>query len=348
VPATLSLGSRDFAQFLWAVANIPVALVQFVVPNFDFFRDLYATVWSHRYTGGREDVVLRAIEKEVERDPRISFVVQTGDVVENGRRGKLWEIFAKKYAKLRTTAPYLATLGNHERTYDHLGRENWNAVMGPPAAPERYWFAVDFPESIARFVFIDTNILVDSRNHYPDSLENALAEEQIAWIDSALAVPARFRFVVQHNPLVTSGHYLDDWQLDDSKPVETRRRARLIDIFRRRRVTAVLAGHEHLYLRTFIRGKDGKGFWHIASGGAGAPLYRISKNERLAALAVTLPDSSRVTWNKARSMYHYCRLTIVRRPKPGEERCVLDVFRVRSSGKVYPIDHVDLTQWPKE
>jgi hypothetical protein len=348
LPAVLNIGSRDFSNFLWGAVNIPVTLVQFFVPKMDFFRDLYATVWSHRYTGGREDVVLRAVENEVSRDPRISFVVQTGDVVENGRRGRLYEHFATKYAKLRTTVPYLATPGNHERTHDHLGRENWEAVMGPPAAPERYWYAVDFPESIARFVFIDTNVLVDPANNYPDSLERALSEEQIAWIDSALAVPARYRFVVQHHPLVTSGHYLSDWEQDDSKPEELRRRARLIEIFRRRRVTAVLGGHEHLYLRSFIRGKDGKGFWHIATGGGGAPLYRLSKRERLAGVAVQLPDSSRVTWSRARSMYHYCRLTIVRRPKPGDERIVLDVFRVRSSGKVYSIDHVDLSQWPKE
>jgi hypothetical protein len=220
--------------------------------------------------------------------------------------------------------------------------------MGPPAQPERYWFAVDFPESIARFVFIDTNVLADPTDHYPDTLESAISNEQLAWVDSALAVPARYRFVVMHYPLVSSGHYLSDWQYDDSKPQETRRRGRLLEICRRRRVTAVISGHEHLYQRTFVRGRDGHGFWNIATGGGGAPLYHISEMERKSALAVLLPDSSRVTWNRERSMYHFGRLTIVRRPKRGEERIVLDVYRVRSSGRVYRIDHADLTQTPAE
>jgi hypothetical protein len=346
VPAVLNIGSRDFTQFLWGLVNIPVALVQSVVPNFDLFRDLYAMFWSHTFTGGREDVVLRALEREIARDPGVSFVIQTGDVVENGLRGRLWERFVQKHERLRRSVPYLAAPGNHEKTALPLGAANWNAVMGPPAQPGKYWFAVDLPESIARFVFIDTNVLADPYDAFPDSLEDTLSTEQLDWIDSTLAVPARYRFVIQHFPIVTSGHYLSNWEYDDSKPEELRRRARLIEIFRRRNVTGLIAGHEHLYQRTYVRGRDGKGFWQVATGGAGAPLYRISEIERKAAAAVVLPDSSYVTWNRARSMYHYCRLTIVRRPKPGEERIILDVYRVRSNGKVERIDHVDLTQAP--
>ena len=348
VPAVLGVGSRDFTQVLWGLVNIPVALIQGIVPSLDLFRDLYSSMWSHRYSGGGENRVLKAVLREVERPLKPSFIVQTGDVVENGRRGGQWQDFVDKHTPLRTSVPYLATVGNHERTWNPVGRRNWEAVMGPPAQSERYWFAIDFPESIARFVFLDSNVLADPKDHYPDSLEDAMAAEQLAWLDSALAVPARYRFVVQHHPLVTSGHYLSDWKYDDSKPEETRRRGKLLEICRRRKVTAVLAGHEHLYQRTFVRGRDGKGFWHIATGGGGSPLYRISEIERKAALAVTLPDSSRVTWNRARSMYHYCRLTLVRRPKPGEERLALDVYRVRDNGRTYLIDHVDLSQWPTD
>jgi hypothetical protein len=349
VPAVItSLGSPDFIQFLWGAVNVPVALIQGLVPSLDLFRDLWSAFRTHLYSGGRELTVLRAMQRELNRKTKVSFVVQTGDLVENGRRGRQWERFVRRHSDFRTAVPYLATVGNHERTWHEQGRRNWEAVMGPPAQPMRYWFAVDFPESIARFVFLDTNVLADPSDHYPDSLESVLASEQLAWLDSALAVPARYRFVALHHPLVTSGHYLSDWKYDDSKPVEINRRARVLEICRRRRVTAVFAGHEHLYQRTFIRGRDGRGVWHVATGGGGSPLYRLTERERKAALAVSLPDSSVVVWNKARSMHHYCRLTLVRRPKPGEERLVLDVYRVRSNGRTYLIDHVDLTQLPPE
>jgi hypothetical protein len=347
LPAVMEIGSPDFMHFLWGVVNIPVALVQAVIPKLDLFRDLWSAFWSHQYSDNAERRVLKALEKELQRDPRVSFIIQTGDVVENGLRGAQWENFSKLYANLRQTAPYLAAPGNHERTYDPLGQQNWNAVMGPPAQPGRYWFAIDFPESLGRFVFLDTNVLADPSDHYPDSLENVLANEQIAWLDSVLAVPARYRFVVMHHPLVTSGHYLSNWEYDDSKPIETRRRGRILEICHRRHVTAVVGGHEHLYQRTFVQ-KRGRGFWHIATGGAGAPLYRIAEHERLAALAVTLPDSSQVTWTAARSVYHYGRITILRRPKPGEEYIRLDVYQVLDNGDVTLLDHQDLTDYPRE
>lgn len=346
VPAVMGIGSQDFPQFLWGLVNIPVAAAQLVVPKMDFFRDAWSYFFSHKFTGGAQNAVLKAVQTDIAREGQVSFVVQTGDVVEDGRRGAQWEDFVRLHAPLRETAPYLAAVGNHERTWNATARANWNAVMGSPAEPERYWFAVDFPESIARFVFIDTNVMADPGDKYPDSLESKLANEQLAWLDSTLAVPARFRFVVEHHPLVTSGHYLSDWQYDDSKPAELSRRARLIDICRRRRVTAVLAGHEHLYQRSYIRGRDGRGFWHIGTGGGGAPLYRVTEREFKAANAVVLPDSSSVVYSQSHSVYNYARLTIVRRPKPGEEHITLNVYGVTSRARTYLLDHVDLTKPP--
>jgi len=345
LPAVFSgFSSPEFPRFVWGVINLPVVAIQMFIPQLDGFRDIASGLWTHLYSGGNERQVLRAIERELPAH----FVVQTGDVVENGRRGVQWERFVERHKAMRTRVPYLAAPGNHERTWDSIGRNNWDAVMGKPAEPERYWFAVDLPESIARFVFLDSNVLADPGDRYPDSLETVLSNEQLAWADSALAVPARYRFVVLHHPLVTSGHYLSDWNVDDSKEVELRRRGKLLEMCRRRRVTAVLAGHEHLYQRTFIRGTDGRGFWHITTGGGGSPLYRLSETERRGALAVSLPDSSIVTWNRARSMYHYSRLTIMRRPQGGQDRIILTVNRVRSNGKIIRIDHVDLTQIPAE
>lgn len=343
LPAVMEIGSPDPVRFLWAVANIPVFLAQGVFPRLDLFQDLISLGRTHRYSGGNQRRVVQALVNSLPAN----FVVNTGDLVENGRRGRQWEDFVRLHEKLRLNVPYLATPGNHERLWSPEGRANWDAIMGPPAQPERYWFAVDLPDSVARFVFLDSELLADPRNHYPDSLQAKLSREQIRWADSALAVPARWRFVVLHHPLVTSGHYLSDWKFDDSSPAEVQSRGRLLDICRRRRVTAVLAGHEHLYQRTYVRGRDGKGFWHITTGGGGSPLYRLSENERKAALSLTLPDSSHVTWSRARSMYHYCRLILTRRPNPADDVATLVVNRVRSNGKIIQIDRIDLSSVPE-
>jgi hypothetical protein len=342
LPAVMQIGSPDPKRFLWAVLNIPVTLVQGIFPRLDLFQDLVSGLWTHRYSGGNERRVVEALVNDLPAN----FVVNTGDLVENGRRGQQWEDFVRLHGDLRSKAPFLATPGNHERLWSPEGRANWDAVMGPPAQPDRYWFAVDLPDSVARFVFLDSELLADPRNHYPDSLQAQLSREQIRWADSALAVPARWRFVVLHHPLVTSGHYLSDWKYDDSSPAEVQSRARLLEICRRRGVTAVFSGHEHLYQRTYVRGRDGKGFWHITTGGGGSPLYRLSENDRKAALSMTLPDSSHVTWSRERSMYHYCRLVLTRHTNPKDDVATLQVNRVRSSGKIIGIDTVDLSSSP--
>jgi len=342
LPAVLDIGSPDPLRFLNAVVNIPVMLVQGIFPRLDMFQDLWSLAYSHRYSGGNEKAVIAALVKNLPAD----FVVNTGDVVENGRRGRQWEDFVHKHEALRRSVPFLATPGNHERLWSKEGMENWDAVMGPPAQPDRYWFAVDLPDSVARFVFLDSELLADPRGHYPDSLQAKISRDMTRWADSALAVPARWKFVVLHHPLVTSGHYLSDWKYDDSSPAEVQSRARLLDICRRRGVTAVLAGHEHLYQRTYVRGRNGKGFWHITTGGGGSPLYRLSERERKAALSITLPDSSKVTWSKEQSVYHFCRLILRPSSNRRDDTVVLEVNRVRANGKIIPIERIDLGRVP--
>ncbi len=344
LPAVKEIASPDPGRILWGIVNIPVMLVQAFVPRLDLFQDLHSATFSHRYSGGNERGVLEAIAAE--RSARL--VINTGDLIEDGRRGRHWEDFVVRHRPLRGRVPFLAAPGNHERLWDPQGRANWEAVLGPPASPDRYWYAADLPESIARFVFLDSEILCDPHDAYPDSMQSRIAEEQLRWVDSALAVPARWRFVVLHHPLVTSGHYVSDWTSDDASPPGTGRRSRLLEICRRRGVTAVFAGHEHLYQRTYVRGPDGRGFWHITTGGGGSPLYRLSGAEREAARRIRLPDGSDVLWNPEQSVYHYCRLTVPRRPGSGKDAVVLEVNRVRSSGEVIRLESVNLTRDPPE
>jgi hypothetical protein len=338
LPAILEATPRDPRTWVWALAQIPVLLVQCVLPRFDLMRDLVAITWTQRPTGGAEHRVLRALERA---SGDADLVVHAGDLVEDGRRGVQWEDFARRVRDLRTRVPLLAAPGNHERLWSPLSRASWDAVMGPPARPERYWFAVDLPDTVARFVFLDSEVLADPTDHYPDDEQARRAEEQLVWADSALAAPARWRFVVLHHPLVTSGHHFADWKYDDSGPAELRRRARLLELCRRHRVTAVLAGHEHLYQRVYLRGRDGRGVWHVTSGGGGSPLYRLSESERRRALATPLPDGSKVEVSETRSIYHYCRLALV--PRTGEVR--LDVLEVGDRGTRF-VESIDLGRAP--
>ena len=333
-----AMRSRSPGQWLIGLIHVPIAALQLVLPTFDGVRDIWAR-YSKRYTGGNELGVLRSLAAE----RNIDLVVNTGDLVEDGRYGGQWNDFVRRHSALRESVPFVAAPGNHERTWNEFGDDNWDSIVGSPAGPGRHWLVADVGP--ARFVLLDSNPIVNVGHRYPTDVEMELSEAQLTWADSVLAKPFPFKFVVLHHPLVTAGHHIDDWTDDDGR--NPSRRERMLDMFYRHGVTAVFAGHEHLYERTWIGNADGtKGFWHITTGGGGSPLYRIPGERRRLALAQKLPGGSRIFFpSEQQSVYHFCRL-VLRESGPADSgsSAALRVYRVDRNRATGVIDTIDLTR----
>jgi hypothetical protein len=263
-------------------------------------------------------------------------VISSGDLVTFGNRGKLWEIYAARHVELRTRTLYLAAPGNHELTSDSTARANWAAVMGPPAADQRLWYALDIPEVGARFVFLDSNSL---RDWHPGAAAS-LAEDQLAWADSVLATGPPRRFVVLHHGLLSGGHYRHPWDSNQPGSVIAKRRDRLLEMCAARHVTAMFAGHEHMYQRVYVETADG-GFWHITTAGGGSPLYPFDPPIRDLELSKPLPPGMHVVTASVstRSVYHFCRLVL---PRQAERAPTLEVMRVGVGGDATEMDRIEL------
>ncbi len=334
--------SGEPLRMLWGLLVLPRFVVEAFIPQLDGIRDLNTKLITRRPRGGREPQVLRGIEQMLPAD----LLINIGDLVFNGRRARLWEDFVALHRGLRERVPYLASPGNHEHLYDPLARASWDAVMGPPPRPERYWYALDLPDGLARFVFLDSNVLTDVKHNYPDALEETLSAEQLAWADSALAAPARYRFLVMHHPLVSMGHYPRDWAADSIGDPVPARRARLLEICTRRGITAVISGHEHLYHRVYLRRADGGGFWHLTTGGGGGPLYPIDQRKHERELARPQPAGLTIEPGSAYGVtaYHFCRLVI---PRSSDGPLRLDAYRSRHGGRIELIEQLDLARAPE-
>jgi hypothetical protein len=321
------------------LAAIPVFLVVGIVPNLDIPRDIIAH-WSKAPTGGAETSVLRALERQLPAD----LVVSNGDLVTDGRRGGLWRRFVDRHEALRARTLFVATPGNHERTADSLARANWDATMGAPAEPGRYWFALDLPDCDARIVVLDSNALRDTHR----GAAADLAEAQLAWADSVLALPARWKFVVFHHPLISAGHYRNAWDSHRPEDPAAKRRERLLEMFVARGVTAAFTGHEHLYQRVFVRGANGGGFWHITAAGGGAPLYVLDPRIRDIELAKPLPPGIGIVPSSvfSKSVYNFCRLALPPAGAP-DGALTMQAYRVRSGGRASPLDRIDLAHPPQ-
>lgn len=348
--AALSIGKPR--TWLPALVGLPAFLVQAFVPTLDGFQDLSTALFTHRPNGGREAQVRRAMEAQLPAQ----MVINTGDLVFDGRRARLWEDFVRKFGTpnppsgepggLRGRSLYLATPGNHERMHTPEGAANWSAAMGAPARPGRFWSSLDVGEGFARFVFIDSNVLANVDGIYPAAAAESLSNEQLDWLDRALDTPARYKFVVMHHPLVMVGNHASDWAPEAS----SRRRDRVLEICARRGVTAILAGHEHLYHRVPTADARSHVLWQITTGGGGGPLHYTDAESRAREVArsAATPPGLRTLWSPAHErteeVHHFCRLVLAAESSAGRSR--LDAYEVDRSGHATWFDRVWLDSPP--
>jgi hypothetical protein len=337
--AVKHMSLRDPGKLARGLLFLPVLLVEAIVPTLDGPRDLLATLWTRRPTGGGERRVLTAME----RIGRADAVLSMGDVVFAGERGRLWDDFARLSRELRERSLYLAAPGNHESMHDPTAEASWNAVVMTTARPGKNWYAVDAPRAGARFVFLDSNVLADPHDDIADSIQAPYADEQLAWADSMLATGPRLRFVVFHHPIVSAGHYVADW----NDPAAARRRERLFELCIEHDVTAVLTGHEHLYQRVFVRGPEGHGFWHVTTGGGGSPLYAIDRRVAEAEWAKPLPAGCELDRSTMRAdrEYHFCRMALPL--DTGSTAVRLDAYRASWRGNPERIEALSLHPSPR-
>lgn len=321
---------------LKAIAMIPAVLVESIVPALDGPRDLVDKMRC-RPTGGGEQRMLRALDGE----PHVDLVVNLGDMVQDGRRGRLWKDWWERHRPLRERVPFLAAPGNHERLDDATARANFEAALPSGGGDGRYWHALELPAASTRIVILDSDVMVDVSGTYPDAVEDALVAAQLAWADSALALPAARKIVCMHHPLVGAGRYDSDWAPRGADDRAARRRAALLALCERHGVDVVFAGHEHLYQRVRVNASGGGGFWHITNGCGGSPLHYVSGNARARVMNQRMPNGEalgQATLVK-KSTYAYTRLVL---PSDTSAAMRAETFEVSLFGHTRPLDRVSL------
>ncbi len=213
-------------------------------------------------TRNRHDVHSEILGKIMAKKPR--FIVNSGDLVRNGRAIEDWEAFFGVSKELMRNTPYYPVLGNHEKDspyyYDMFDLPN----------NERYYY---FTLGDALFIVLDSEGIQISEPSFV-SEENSdefwyeafddYFVEQKKWLQKVLDLnrEAGYVFVFQHKPLYSIM----------KNRVEEAEIARKFwgDIFSRNGVQVFLNGHDHHYHRAV---KDNVHF--ITSAGGGAPLYKF-------------------------------------------------------------------------
>lgn len=195
----------------------------------------------------------------VEQEPIL--VINSGDLVNNGRDIHDWEQFFEVNKELMRNTPYFPVLGNHEKDSKHYF--NFFDLPGN----ERYYH---FDVGDALFIMLDvegpnfnTPKFVKGKNRELLWQNYSLPyfKKQKEWLEHILSLhdEAGYIFVTSHEPYYT---------VRKDRAEETERRRNFWgDIFERYNVQVVFNGHDHHYHHALNNGTH-----YITTGGGGAPL----------------------------------------------------------------------------
>jgi hypothetical protein len=188
--------------------------------------------------------VIQAILKYASPD----FIVNTGDLIEDGSDSSLWPIFFDIERELLRKAAFFPAPGNHE----HNAREFFDFMNSKP-----YY---SFSWGQAHFSMIDSDI-ANAGTTEPE--RDAFWREQTHWLEEDLksAQNAAFRFVVAHHGPMTAVK---------RRQGQNAHMTALEPLFEKYKVSAGLFGHDHNYQHYLLHGVH-----YFISGGAGAPLYDV-------------------------------------------------------------------------
>jgi hypothetical protein len=197
------------------------------------------------------------------------FVIQTGDMTEDGSDSALWPIFFDIEKDLLRQAAIFPTLGNHEANTQNFF--DFFQVSKP-------YYSFDWGN--AHFSMIDSDLANVSATQ---SERDAFWTGQTRWLEEDLAASqkAGFRFVVAHHA---------PFSALKSRQGSSPHMNALLPMLEKYRVSAGFFGHDHNYQRY-----TKNGIQYVITGGGGAPLYTVDDPDPAAKLVKAVSIENFVT-----------------------------------------------------
>jgi hypothetical protein len=270
-------------KWVRGLVTVPVVLVKGLYPDLALIRDIPNLI-TRKPRFGREEAVIRAMTAKIdslEANGKITTaIINTGDLVKDGRYPVHWERFLRLVRPLSRRVSYFPIAGNHERTDTPEGLENWRTGTGLPISGDRLYYCFDSADGWVRFIALDSNPMTDPANRWAREVEIQYSDEQIEWMVARLREHRGPAFVFLHHPPFSVGFHRVEWETDE---VLRERRERMVRALYEARIGIMAAGHEHAYERVIFTWPDAA-LIYIVAGGAGSPLHDIPPPSQSAVL----------------------------------------------------------------
>jgi len=266
--------SLNPVKLLYGLITIPYAIGKGLYPDLALIREIPAVI-KHEPKWSREHQVMNAMMAKIDTlqasGHNVAAVINTGDLVYDGRYPAHWERFLRITQPLTSRVPYFPVAGNHERTDTEDGVENWRTATGLPVGGDRLYYCFDSADGWMRFIALDTNPIVDVRGHWTREVQVKYSEEEFAWLVARVKEHNGPVMVLMHHPPFSVSAHRMEWQRD---AVLTERRERMVASLHEAGISILASGHEHSYQRALLTWPDAV-LIALVSGGGGAPLHTI-------------------------------------------------------------------------
>lgn len=193
----------------------------------------------------RHSLMTQEVEKLMGSNP-LSFVINLGDLVENGLVPSQWEDFFKAaYPYLKKT-PMVAAVGNHEfkkilgeykPTKDQPLPKYFKEYFRWEGAPELGYYSIQF--EFFTLVVFNSNLTVYTKEEL---------DKQWAWVEETL----KKNFLEKRRVILGMHHapFTSDEFYNGKEAIILR--GKLVPLIEKYKVKLVLTGHCHLYERSYV------------------------------------------------------------------------------------------------
>lgn len=197
---------------------------------------------TQRFEPGHQSGDIQSTVKQL-NEMQPNFIVALGDLVGScdaeacqtklkSWKEQLGQLISKTYV----------VMGNHDRTDKEASDEAWQKNFEMP-----HNGPTGFEDSVYSFDFANSHFVI-LNSVKPQ--ENAINDVQLTWLQQDLSNNQNKKnFVFVHEPAFPVNH-----KIDSSLDAEPKQRDQFWNLLQQYQVTAVFAGHEHLYARSKIQG----------------------------------------------------------------------------------------------
>ncbi|MDF3000326.1 MAG: putative phosphohydrolase, partial [Bacillota bacterium] len=230
------------------------------------------------------------IKGAVERNPKTAFLLQGGDLINQGSDLKEWQALLSRGEATLSTVPFLSVPGNHEANGDTTGKpELWSGIFnlpknGPDGFSEEF-YSFDYGDS--HILCLNSNVLSDEQLNLGSMTAKDFDRIKSWMVNDLERSDKTWNIVVLHHPAYSVA----------SDPVAERVLSEWAPIFEDYNVSLVFCGHQHVYMRTkamFDRDVSTKSGITYIMGNSGSKFYSVADQEYAAKMLGNVSNYQRV------------------------------------------------------